>query len=168
MTETNKAWKIGDDINTDEIISSEYYPRENLEELGQFALFDAYPDFAKNKRPGDVLIAGNNFGCGSSREYAPIALKHTRIKCIIAKSYARIFYRNAINIGLPIIISEEVYDAFNERDDIEVNLEKGISKNLTTGQDITTEPLPAFVMKIADSGGIVEYLKEHSFEELTR
>ena len=161
-----KVWKIGDDVNTDEIISSEYYPRENVEELGKFALLGVYPDFAKNNSKGDVLIAGKNFGCGSSREYAPIALKYTGIKCIIAKSFARIFYRNAINIGLPILVSEDAVDNTEEREEVEVNLETGKITNVTKNTVFQTNPLPNFVMQIVNQNGIINYLKNHDFEEL--
>ncbi|MAG08089.1 3-isopropylmalate dehydratase [Candidatus Woesearchaeota archaeon] len=161
-----KVWKTGDDVNTDEIIPCKYYPRPKIEELGDFCLHDVYPEFAKNRKKGDVLVAGDNFGCGSSREYAPVALKYSGIKCIIAKSFARIFYRNAINIGLPILISKDAYDNFEEGDEIEVDLEKGVIKNISKNLSFKTEPLPKFVMKIVDEGGIVEFLKKHDFKEL--
>lgn len=160
------VWKIGDDVNTDEIISSEYYPRPNIEEIGKFALKDVYPEFAKNCKRGDVLIAGKNFGCGSSREYAPIALKYTRVKCIIAKSFARIFYRNAINIGLPILTSDEAHGKCEEGDQIEVNIETGKIMNQSKKETLTAQPLPAFALQIIKEGGIVELLHKKEFEEI--
>jgi 3-isopropylmalate/(R)-2-methylmalate dehydratase small subunit len=162
----SKVWKIGNDINTDEIIPCKYYPRPDIKELGDYALADAYSDFSKNRKKGDVLIAGDNFGCGSSREYAPIALKYSGIKCIIAKSYARIFYRNAINIGLPILVSKQAYDLFEEGDEIQVDLEDGTAKNITKNKEIILEKLPKFILRIVESNGIVEFLKNHEIGEL--
>lgn len=160
------VWKIGDDINTDEIISSEYYPRPNLKEVGKFALKDRYPEFANNCKQGDVLIAGKNFGCGSSREYAPLALKYTGIKCIIAKSFARIFYRNAINIGLPILTSTDAYRKCEESDKVEVNLKTGRITNHTTEEVFKAQPVPAFALQIINEGGVVELLQKKEFEEI--
>jgi 3-isopropylmalate/(R)-2-methylmalate dehydratase small subunit len=160
------AWKIGDDINTDEIISCKHYPRKDLEKLGDCALEDVYPEFTNNCERDDVLIAGENFGCGSSREYAAIALKFTGIKCIIAKSFARIFYRNAINIGLPIIISQGAYDKFQEKDEIIVDLKKGIVENISKNILIKTKPLPEFILKIVKNNGIINFLQKNDFNAL--
>ncbi len=161
-----KAWKIGDDVNTDEIISSEYYPREDIEKLGDYALIDAYPKFAKNKKKGDILLAGENFGCGSSREYGPLALKYTGVKCIIAKSFARIFYRNSINIGLPIMICRQAVDDADEGDNIDADLKNGDIINYTKNKKYKTDPMPKFIMKIVNSGGIIEYIKSKKTEDI--
>jgi len=159
-----KVWKMGDDVNTDEIIACEYYPRPNNEELGKYALIKAYPGFAKDKQKGDILIAGRNFGCGSSREYAALALKYTGIRCVIAKSFARIFYRNCINVGFPMVICEGLDDSIKEGDEADVDLTKGII--IIAGKSYKAQPLPEFVLKIADAGGIVNFLKKNDFGEL--
>ena len=153
------VWKFDDNINTDQIIPGRFYPRENVEELGNFCLCEANPKFSKERKAGDVIVAGKNFGCGSSREYAPIALKYSKIKCVIAKSYARIFYRNCINIGFPILICEDCYDEIQDGDDVEIDLEKGLINNITTKKEYNADPLPDFVLKIVEVGGIINYLK---------
>jgi 3-isopropylmalate/(R)-2-methylmalate dehydratase small subunit len=158
----SRAWKFGDNINTDQIIPGRYYPRENVEELGEFCLSELDPGFAQNKQPGDVIVAGKNFGCGSSREYAPIALKHSKVQCVIASSFARIFYRNCINIGFPILICESCYDEIAQGDAIEVDLALGIIKDITTGKEYRSEPLPPFAIDIVSAGGILNYIKEHN------
>ena len=152
-----RAWKFGDNINTDQIIPGRYYPRENIEELGNFCLSELNPKFAKEKKAGDIIVAGKNFGCGSSREYAAIALKHSKIKCVIAKSFARIFYRNCINIGFPILICKDCYDNINEGDEIKVDIKRGIIK--TPEKEFVADPLPDFILKIAEQGGIINYVK---------
>ncbi|MBD3204448.1 3-isopropylmalate dehydratase small subunit [Candidatus Woesearchaeota archaeon] len=162
-----KAWKIGDDVNTDEIISCRHYPREDNSELGRFALEDVFNEFTENAEKGDVLIAGDNFGCGSSREYAAIAMKATGISCIIAKSFARIFYRNAINIGLAIITSENAYDKIEENDNISIDFNKGLIENFTKNKKIKFDPLPEFIIQIIQKGGIVSFLKEKDLDDMT-
>jgi 3-isopropylmalate/(R)-2-methylmalate dehydratase small subunit len=117
-------------------------------------------------QPGDVIVGGQNFGCGSSREHAPIAIKGSGAKCVIAPSYARIFFRNAINIGLPILESPEAVDGIREGDEVDVNLDTGEIRNLSDGTTFQARPLPEFVMKIAEAGGIVNFLKTHEIEEL--
>jgi len=155
------VWKFGDNINTDQIIPGRYYPRENTEELGKFCLSELNQSFAQEKSEGDVIVAGNNFGCGSSREYAPIALKHSKIKCVIARSFARIFYRNCINIGFPILVCESIYSEIQNKDEIEVDLETGIIKNITNGKEYRSDPLPPFILDIVEAGGIINYVKTH-------
>ncbi len=163
-----KVWDFGDNVNTDQIIPGRYYPRENVEELGDFCLCELHPEFSKGRKKGDVIVAGENFGCGSSREYAPVALKYSGVRCVIAKSFARIFYRNAVNIGLPIMISKDAHEMFTEGDDIEVDLTAGTIKGETPEgmRIIQAEPLPEFMTRIVDAGGIINYLKEHSFEDI--
>ena len=157
-----KAWKFNDNVNTDQVIPGRFYPRENIEELGNFCLCELHPKFSKEKQPGDIIVGADNFGCGSSREYAVIALKYTGVKCIIAKSFARIFYRNCINLGFPLLICKECCDETNEGDNIDVDLKTGIIKNITSGKEYKAEPLPEFILKIVDEGGIVNYLKNQN------
>jgi 3-isopropylmalate/(R)-2-methylmalate dehydratase small subunit len=156
-----RVWKFGDNVNTDQIIPGRYYPRENVEELGQFCLAELDPKFSKEKREGDIIVAGNNFGCGSSREYAPMALKYSKIICVIAKSFARIFYRNCINIGFPILICESCYDDVKTGDELEVDLIEGKIQNKTTSNKYKAESLPEFAIDIVKAGGIINYLKTH-------
>lgn len=156
----SRVWRFGDDVNTDEIIPGRYNVTTDAEELAQHAFFEIRPDFAPSVKEGDIIIGGNNFGCGSSREHAPIALKGTGIRAVIAKSYARIFYRNAINIGLPVYECPNI--EFNEGE--EVNFDGGTIIGDNTQFDVL--PLPGVAAKIVKSGGIVQYLSEHSLEEL--
>jgi len=156
-----KVWKFGDNINTDQIIPGRYYPRENEHELGDFCLCELNPDFAENRQEGDVIVAGSNFGAGSSRETAPLALKYSGIKCVVARSFARIFYRNCINIGFPIMICDACYDDFDEGNEISVNLASGTIHNKTKGKKYESAPFPDFILKIIESGGIVNYINGH-------
>jgi 3-isopropylmalate/(R)-2-methylmalate dehydratase small subunit len=154
-----KVWKFGDDINTDEIIPARYLVTTDPEELAKHVMEDADPDFPNKVNPGDIIVAGKNFGCGSSREHAPLALKGAKIGAIIAESFARIFYRNAINLGLPIIESPEAAKEIEEGDIVEVDLEKGIIKNVTKGKEYTFKPLPESLQKVFEAGGLMEYAK---------
>jgi 3-isopropylmalate dehydratase small subunit len=154
-----RVWRFGNNINTDQIIPGRYYPRENVEELGEFCLAELNPEFSKNKSPGDILVAGHNFGCGSSREYAPIALKHSGIKCVIARSFARIFYRNCINIGFPIMVCDPCYNEIEDGDILSVDLVSGAIINETRGASFQAESMPPFILEIVEAGGIIEYLK---------
>jgi 3-isopropylmalate/(R)-2-methylmalate dehydratase small subunit len=124
------------------------------------------PDYPRLVKPGDVVVGGNNFGCGSSREHAPIAIKGSGAICVIAASFARIFFRNAINIGLPILECRPAADEIKEGDEIEVSLDSGVIRNLTQGKTYQAAALPDFVLKIAAAGGIVNFLKEHDIEDL--
>jgi len=155
-----KIWKFNDNVNTDLILPGRYALTTDARRLANAAFIEYRPEFAKEVKEGDVIVAGKNFGCGSSRETAPLALKSTGIAAIIAESYARIFFRNAINIGLVVLVSNEAKE-IDETDDIELNLIKGEIKNLTKESVIKTEKLPNFVMKIVNSGGLVNYLKEN-------
>lgn len=152
-----KVWKYGDHVDTDVIIPARYLNMSNYKELAEHAMEDLDTTFAPNVQPGDIVIAGKNFGCGSSREHAPIVFKEKGVKCIIAKDFARIFYRNAINIGLPAI--EIDTDGFESGDEVEVDLEKGIIKNITKSKEYITKPLPNFIQKIVATGGLIEYVK---------
>ena len=161
-----RAWKFEDNLNTDEIIPARYNITIIPLELAKNVFCEIKPEYAKAVQAGDVIVGGQNFGCGSSREHAPIAIKGSGARCIIARSYARIFFRNAINIGLPILECPEAAADISEGDDIEVNLSTGEIFNHTNGHRYQARPLPDFVLKIAEAGGIVNFLKEHDIQEL--
>ena len=161
-----KAWTFRENLNTDEIIPGRYNITIDPLELAKNVFCEVKPEYAKNVKPGDVIVGGQNFGCGSSREHAPIAIKGSQAKCIIAPSYARIFFRNAINIGLPILECPEAVTDIEEGNEVDVDLATGSIKNITKGNAYQARPLPDFVLKIADAGGIVNFLKEHSIEDL--
>jgi 3-isopropylmalate/(R)-2-methylmalate dehydratase small subunit len=164
----SRIWKFDSNLNTDEIIPARYNITIDPSELAKNVFCEIRPEYPKNVMPGDIIVAGDNFGCGSSREHAPIAIKGSKVKCIIAKSYARIFFRNAINIGLPILECKEAYDGISEGDKIDVNLKTGFILNITTGKEFKAAPLPDFILKIVDEGGIVNFLKKHEIEELAQ
>ena len=161
-----KAWKFEDNLNTDEIIPARYNITIIPQELAKHVFCEIKPEYTKTVKPGDVIVGGQNFGCGSSREHAPIAIKGSGAVCIIARSYARIFFRNAINIGLPILECPEAVADITEGDEIEVNLSTGGILNRTNTNQYQARPLPAFVLKIAEAGGIVNFLKEHDIQDL--
>lgn len=155
-----KAFKFGDDINTDLIISGKYkFKTLDMRELAKHVLEDARPNFYDELSSGDFIVAGRNFGCGSSREQAPLAIKFADISGIIAKSFARIFYRNSINVGLPVIICEEA-DKIDEGDELSVDLEKGRIHNKTKGIELDASPIPPFMMEILSDGGLIEYFNK--------
>ncbi len=155
-----KVWKFGDNISTDLIAPGRYFHlRSNLPELAKHTLEDADPDFTKKMKKGDFVVGGRNFGLGSSREHAPTIIKLSGVSAVLAKSFARIFYRNAINVGLPVIICDT--DKFNTGDEISVNLEKGIIKNLTQNFEIKFPPLPKIMQDILREGGLVPYIKKY-------
>ncbi|MDP1552312.1 MAG: homoaconitase small subunit [Methanobacteriaceae archaeon] len=155
-----KVWKFGDNIDTDVIIPGRYLRTFSLDDLAAHVMEGISFDFAKNVNQGDIIVAGSNFGCGSSREQAPVALKHAGISAIVAKSFARIFFRNAINIGLPLIVAN--IEA-NEGEMLEINLEKGIINNLNSQKTFKIEPFKKFMMDILKDGGLVDhYLKKNS------
>lgn len=153
------VWKFGDHIDTDVIIPARYLNTSDPEELASHCMEDYNKDFIGKIKHGDIIVAGENFGCGSSREHAPIAIKAAGISCVIAKSFARIFFRNAINIGLPIFESGEVYEESQQGDVIEVNTEQGIINNLNNHQNFQINPMPGFIQNIISAGGLVEYTK---------
>ncbi len=161
-----KAWKFGDNLNTDEIIPGRFNITIDPLELAKNVFCEIKPEYAKGVRPGDVIVGGGNFGCGSSREHAPIAIKGSQAKCVIASSYARIFFRNAINIGLPILECPEAANDVEEGDEVDVDLTSGQIINATKNKTYQAHPLPDFVLKIASAGGIVSFLKEHDIQEL--
>uniref|UniRef100_A0A7C4S5K9 3-isopropylmalate dehydratase small subunit n=1 Tax=Geoglobus ahangari TaxID=113653 RepID=A0A7C4S5K9_9EURY len=154
-----RAWKFGDNISTDHITPGRYYHlRSNLPELAKHVMEDADPDFMKKFRPGDFIVAGRNFGMGSSREHAPLALKIAGVSAVIAKSFARIFYRNAINIGLPVLMADT--DEIEDGDELEVDLSTGIIRDLTKNIEIEAKPLPDIMIRILKEGGLVEYVRK--------
>jgi len=153
-----KTWKFGNDIDTDAIIPAVYLKTTDPNELAIHCMEVIVPDFAKKITPGDIIVADKNFGCGSSREHAPVAIKAAKISCVIAKSFARIFYRNSINIGLPILECEEVSAKIKEGDQIEVDLSTGVITNLTKNETYQAKPFPEFMQKIISSGGLINYV----------
>lgn len=155
-----KVWKFGDNISTDHIAPGRYFHlRSNLEELAKHVLEDADTDFASKVRKGDIIVAGRNFGLGSSREHAPRIIKIAGVSCIIAKSFARIFYRNSFNIGLPLL--EANTDKISEGDEIEIDLEKGEIKDITNKLILTSNPISSFMMRLIQDGGIEEHIKKY-------
>ncbi len=153
-----KAWKFGDNIDTDVIIPARYLNTTDPAELARHCMEDADPEFSKKVSPGDIIVAGKNFGCGSSREHAPIAIKACGISCVIAISFARIFYRNAFNTGLLILECPEAVSSIQEGDELEIYPEEGKIVNLTRGETYYTKPLPAFMKEILESGGLIPYV----------
>jgi 3-isopropylmalate dehydratase small subunit len=155
-----KCWKFGADINTDLIIPGRYLNTTDPHELSKHCMEDLYPQFATKVQRGDVIVADKNFGCGSSREHAPIAIKSLGVSCIIAKSFARIFYRNAFNVGLPVIICHEAVDDIAEGDEVEVNTRAGTIKNIAKNKTYHAEPIPSFIHEIIAHGGLMSYVTE--------
>jgi 3-isopropylmalate/(R)-2-methylmalate dehydratase small subunit len=155
-----KAHKFGDSISTDHIIPGRYaHLRSNLPELAKHVLEDADVDFVKKVKPGDFVVGGNNFGLGSSREHAPLVIKMAGVSAILAKSVARIFFRNAINLGLPVLICDT--DKINNGDELEIDLASGAVKDLTNGAVLTTGKIPAVMLKILNEGGLIPYIQKH-------
>ena len=158
----SKVWRYGDHVDTDVIIPARYLNIADFDELAEHAMEDIDTTFAPNVQPGDYVVAGKNFGCGSSREHAPVVIKVKGVKCIIADSFARIFYRNAINIGLPVLEIGKDVEKIAAGDELDVNMAAGEIKIVNKGITIQTKPLPEFIQKIADCGGLINYVKgEH-------
>jgi 3-isopropylmalate/(R)-2-methylmalate dehydratase small subunit len=155
-----RVWRFGDDINTDVIIPACYLNTSDPKELASHVMEGADKEFPKKVRAGDIIVAGYNFGCGSSREHAPIAIKAAGVQAVIAKSFARIFYRNAFNIGLPIFESSEAVDRINQGDEIEIDADKGIIKNITKDKHYTVKPIPPFMQELISAGGLIEWTKK--------
>ena len=155
-----RVWKFGDNIDTDAIIPARYLNTSDPEELARHIMEDADKEFPNKVKSGDMIIAGANFGCGSSREHAPIAIKAAGIQAVVAKSFARIFYRNAFNIGLPIFESEDASQKIREGDEIEINADKGIIKNITKKEEYTAKPIPPFMQELISAGGLIEWTKK--------
>ena len=155
-----KVHKYGADVNTDVIIPARYLSLSEPAELAEHCMEDIDKDFVNKVQPGDIMVATTNFGCGSSREHAPLAIKASGISCIIAKSFARIFFRNAINIGLPLLECDEAVDKTEAGDTLEVELASGRIKNLTNGVEFTAKPYPDFMTELIATGGLIEYTKK--------
>lgn len=155
-----KTWKFGADVDTDAIIPARYLNTIDPDELAKHCMEDADPGFPAKVQPGDIIVAGKNFGCGSSREHAPIAIKAAGVSCVIAGTFARIFYRNAFNIGLPIFESPEAAAEVSEGDELSVDADTGVIENLTTGKKYTATPVPPFMQQIIAAGGLINYVKE--------
>ena len=160
MTLRGKAWKFGDNISTDHIAPGRlFHLRSNLQEFAKHVLEDADENFASSMSKGDFVVAGNNFGLGSSREHAPQIIKIAGVSAVLAKSFARIFYRNAINIGLLLIECDT--DKIDAQDEFEIDIKEGIIKNLTKNETIKITPLPDVMIKLLNEGGLIEHLKKH-------
>lgn len=160
MEYRGKVWKFGDDVDTDAIIPARYLNTSDPEHLAAHCMEDADPLFMKKMQPGDLLVAGKNFGCGSSREHAPAAIKAAGISCVIAVSFARIFYRNAINIGLPILESPQASAALKEGQEVRVDLKAGTITNVSTGEVFQSTPFPDFMRQLMDAGGLIPYVQK--------
>lgn len=155
-----KVWKFGDNIDTDAIIPARYLNTSDPAELAKHVMEDADKDFPSKVRRGDLIVAGKNFGCGSSREHAPIAIKAAGIQAVVAKSFARIFFRNAFNIGLPIFEVPELVDETDEGDELIINMDTGEIENTTKGRKYRTKPIPAFMQELIEAGGLIEWTKK--------
>lgn len=160
MTVSGKVFKYGNNVDTDVIIPARYLNTSDPKELASHCMEDIDKDFVKNVKPGDIIVAERNFGCGSSREHAPIAIKASGVSCVIASTFARIFYRNSINIGLPILECEKAAEAISAGDEVEVDFSTGVIKNKTKGETYKSLPFPEFIQKIIDSNGLLNAIKD--------
>ena len=162
MNIKGNAWKFGDDINTDEIIPARYLNNRDPETLASHCMEDAEggANFIANVKAGDIIVGGKNFGCGSSREHAPISIKAANVSLVIAKTFARIFFRNSINIGLPILECPEIVDEVSEGDVLEVDLKQGLITNTTTGKEYKSAKYPPFMEELINAGGLIEWTKK--------
>ena len=155
-----KAFVFGDDVNTDVILPGKYLNVTDPKELASHCMESEDPDFVKKTRPGDIMVAHKNFGCGSSREHAPLSIKYLGISCVIASTFARIFYRNAINIGLAILECDEAAKDIRNGDQVKVDFGTGVIENLTTGKTYQAEPFPPFIQNIIEKGGLLNSIKD--------
>lgn len=163
MKYTGNIIKYGDNVDTDVIIPARYLNTSDHAELASHCMEDLDKTFVSRVKQGDIIVAGENFGCGSSREHAPIAIKASGVSVVIAKSFARIFYRNAINIGLAIVECPEAAEGISEGDNVEADLDNGIIRDLTTGKEYKTAPFPEFVQKIIENGGLMQAISNGVF-----
>ncbi|CDZ24231.1 3-isopropylmalate dehydratase small subunit [[Clostridium] cellulosi] len=166
MKAKGKVFKYGDNVDTDVIIPARYLNTSDPKELALHCMEDIDKDFVKNVKEGDIIVAGRNFGCGSSREHAPISIKASGISCVIASTFARIFYRNAINIGLPILECEAAVEGIEAGDEVEVDFDTGIIRNVTKGSTFKAQAFPEFMKKIMAADGLVNYLKSKATDDL--
>lgn len=156
-----KVWRYGDNIDTDVIIPARYLNTFDPKELAKHCMVDIDKDFVQKVRPGDIMVGGKNFGCGSSREHAPVAIKACGVPVIIAASFARIFYRNGINVGLPLMEIGDNVERIHAGDKLSVDLSSGKIRDITTGENFQAPPLPGFIQDIAKAGGLIQYVKEY-------
>jgi 3-isopropylmalate/(R)-2-methylmalate dehydratase small subunit len=159
-----RVWKLPDDVDTDMIVPGRYLVLTGEKELAEHVMEGYDPDFAKKVEKCDIIMAGKNFGCGSSREHAPIAIKGAGISAVVAESFARIFYRNSINIGLLLIEAKGISKNVEEGDEIKIDIDKGVLKDITNSKEFKINPLPEFMMNIMNEGGLISYLKNHIAE----
>lgn len=159
MKAKGKVFKYGDNVDTDVIIPARYLNTSDPKELAEHCMEDIDLEFSKKVQLGDIIVANKNFGCGSSREHAPIAIKASGISCVIASTFARIFYRNAINIGLPILECNDAVDGIEAGDEVEIDFSTGVINNLTKKETYQAEPFPEFMQKIINNNGLVGYIK---------
>lgn len=160
MKATGRVFKYGDNVDTDVIIPARYLNISDMEELSSHCMEDIDKNFIKNVKKGDIIVANKNFGCGSSREHAPIVIKESGISCVIASTFARIFYRNAINIGLPILECEQAATNIEAGDKIEIDFNTGIIKNITKNEEYRAEPFPEFMQNIISNGGLIKSIEK--------
>ena len=160
MKTQGKVFKYPDNVDTDVIIPARYLNTSNAEELAKHCMEDIDTEYVKQVQPGDIMVAGWNFGCGSSREHAPLVIKTCGTGCVIAKSFARIFYRNAINIGMPILECEQAAEEIQPGDEVAIDFDTGVISNITTGKTYQAEPFPEFIQNIIKKGGLLASLKE--------
>jgi len=168
MNIKGKAWKFGDDIDTDAIIPARYLISTDPQFLAAHCMEDADAEFPEKVKTGDIIVAGKNFGCGSSREHAPVAIKGAGVGCVIAHSFARIFYRNAFNMGLPILESPEAAAAIAMGDEVEVDLDQGLIVNRTRQQHYMAQPVPPFMQELLQSGGLMNYVQKQAADAKER
>ena len=161
MEAKGKVFRYGDNVDTDVIIPARYLNTSKAEELAKYCMEDIDENFVKEVEDGDIIVANKNFGCGSSREHAPLAIKASGVSCVIAKSFARIFYRNSINIGLPILECEEAVNNIEKGDVVEVYFSSGLIKNITKNEEYNAQPFPEFMQNIMKANGLVNYVREN-------
>jgi 3-isopropylmalate/(R)-2-methylmalate dehydratase small subunit len=164
MIVQGRVWKLGNNVDTDQLAPGRYLSLTDPKELAAHCLEGLRPEFAKEARPGDIVVAGENFGCGSSREHAPIALKALGISCLVSSSFARIFFRNCINLGLPALTSSEAAAGISDGDEVRIDLDSGQIENLTRASVFQSPPLPPFLTRIIRVGGMTEYVREQMKE----
>ena len=160
MNAKGSVFKYPDNVDTDVIIPARYLNSQDAAELARHCMEDLDPDFVNKVKPGDIMVGGWNFGCGSSREHAPLVIKTSGVACVIAKSFARIFYRNAINIGLPILECEAAVDGIQAGDEVAVDFDTGVITNLTRGENYRAQPFPPFIQDIIRAGGLMNSIRE--------
>jgi 3-isopropylmalate/(R)-2-methylmalate dehydratase small subunit len=162
MALRGRVWKFGDDVNTDEIIPARYLSLSDPAKLAEHVMEDADPEFPSKVQKGDIIVAGKNFGCGSSREHAPVAIKGAGISCVIAKSFARIFFRNSFNMGLLIFECAQAAEEIAEGDTVEVDADQGIIRNAVTGKKYSVAPIPAFMKELVQDGGLIPHIRKRA------